>query len=498
MSAHHTRTGSVIDTDVCVIGGGPAGATIARRLALSGHLVCLVEKTRFPQPKIGESLSPNILPLLETLGLRERVEEASFLRPEKTLVRWSSANERPPFPSDPRGLMVDRGRFDQLLLEAAREAGVRILQPAQALRPKLGESGYWTLPVRCEAEQLMVRARYLVAATGRRNLLHGKRKLYSVPTIALYAYWRNAGIDPSAVMVEAGLDEWFWGATLPDGTFNAMVFTDPSRVQSSRGQLQGLESLYRSMLNQSSLIRGCLTGTLASKVKGCDASSYADEHPVDEHSIKVGEASFSIDPLSSQGVQAAINSGLQGSIVVHTLLTRPVHTAAAIQFYRDRQQETVAYHQLLAAKYYSESRFSGAGQFWQKRAGFGLKPLPVRLGSSPAFSVELRLCLSDAASLVTTPCITGDIITNVPALVHPELERPIAYLNNIEVLHLFESIAKVTTVADIMQAWSRYLSPLNSIKIIDWLYNVGVFVPTSKREGSGKNFISKQVVLDSQ
>lgn len=494
MSVHHTEMGSVIDTDVCVIGGGPAGATIARRLALLGHRVCLVEKTRYPHPKIGESLPPNILPLLETLGLRERVEGASFLRPEKTLVRWSSASERLTFSSGPPGLVVDRGRFDQLFLEAAREAGVRILQPAQALRPNLGEAEYWNLPVRCGAKLLKVKARYLVGATGKCSALDGKRKRCSVPTIALYAYWRNAGIDPSAVTVEAGLDEWFWGATLPDGTFNAMVFTDPSRVRRATGQSQGLESLYRSILTQSSLLRGCLSGTPVSKVKGCDASSYVDEHPVDEHSIKVGEASFSIDPLSSQGVQAAINSGLQGSIVVHTLLTRPEHAAAAMQFYRDRQQETVAYHQRLSAKYYSESRFHGTGQFWQKRAGVESKPLPVRSGSSPAFSGELRLSLSDATSFVTTPCITGDIITNVPALVHPELERPIAYLNNIKVSHLFGSVTKDGTVADIMQAWSRYLSPFDSIKIIDWLYHLGVFVHTPNRKDLGKNFIVHSIL----
>jgi hypothetical protein len=175
-------------------------------------------------------------------------------------------------------------------------------------------------------------------------------------------------------------------------------------------------------------------------------------------------------------VQAAINSGLQGSIVVHTLLTRPEHAAAAMQFYRDRQQETVAYHQRLSAKYYSESRFQRDGTFWQKRAGVESKPRPVRSGSSPTFSGELRLSLSDATSFVAAPCITGDIITNVPALVHPELERPIAYLNNIEVSNLFGPITKDGTVADIVQAWSRYLSPLDSIKIIDWLYHMGVFV----------------------
>lgn len=488
----------MIETDVCVIGGGPAGATIARRLALSGHRVCLFEKSRYPHPKIGESLTPNILPLLETLGLRERVEQASFSRPEKNLVRWSSASVRLSDPDAPRGLVVDRARFDGLLLEAAREAGVKVWQPAEVLRPHLTNAGNWNVTVRCEAGLLKIKARYLVDATGKVNVLRGKRRRCSAATIALYAYWRNAGIDPSTVLVEAGPDEWFWGATLPDGAFNAMVFADPSRVRHRAGQLPKLESLYRSMLARSSLLRGCLKGTLASKVKGCDASSYVDEHPIDERSIKVGEASFSIDPLSSQGVQAAINSGLQGSIVVHTLLTRPEQGAAAMEFYRARQHETVAYHQSLAAKYYSESRFHDGSEFWRKRAGVELQAPPVRSpgrsASSPAFSSESLLRLSDATSFVPTPCITGDIITNVPALAHPELERPIAYLNNIEVSCLFSSPAQDRTVADIIRAWSRYFSPLDSVKLIDWLYRTGVFVPTPERKVLEKNFLAREQV----
>ena len=60
-------------TEVCVIGGGPAGATIARRLALPGHEVCLLEREIFPRAHIGKSLAPGILALLDFLGIREQI-----------------------------------------------------------------------------------------------------------------------------------------------------------------------------------------------------------------------------------------------------------------------------------------------------------------------------------------------------------------------------------------------------------------------------------------
>jgi NADPH-dependent glutamate synthase beta subunit-like oxidoreductase len=65
--------------DVCVIGGGPAGSTIAHRLASLGHEVCLVERDAAPRPHIAASLPATILPLLEVIGVRERVEGEGFL-----------------------------------------------------------------------------------------------------------------------------------------------------------------------------------------------------------------------------------------------------------------------------------------------------------------------------------------------------------------------------------------------------------------------------------
>src|SRR5215472_11443733 len=59
---------------ICVIGGGPAGAAAARRLAQQGHSVVIVEKRLFPTPHIGETLSPGMLPLLDVLGIKERIE----------------------------------------------------------------------------------------------------------------------------------------------------------------------------------------------------------------------------------------------------------------------------------------------------------------------------------------------------------------------------------------------------------------------------------------
>ena len=61
------------ECDVLVIGGGPAGSTVAPMLARKGYRVVLLEKARHPRFHIGESLLPANMPLLEKLGVADEV-----------------------------------------------------------------------------------------------------------------------------------------------------------------------------------------------------------------------------------------------------------------------------------------------------------------------------------------------------------------------------------------------------------------------------------------
>src|SRR3989441_8246321 len=113
--------------DIVVAGGGPAGATISRLLAGFGFRVVVLEKHRFPRHQIGESLTPSILPILDFLGLRARVEAVWVLRMVGPTVCWGSPQPRTSYYSADhtrRGFQVWREDFDQLLLDHAPSGGV--------------------------------------------------------------------------------------------------------------------------------------------------------------------------------------------------------------------------------------------------------------------------------------------------------------------------------------------------------------------------------------
>ena len=309
-----TRT---LRTEICVIGGGPAGSTVARRLAHLGHEVLLLEENRFPRPHIGESLSPAILPLLDALDLRDRIECAPFLRPHRTLIRWHDETVSLMWQPDAPGFQVDRGEFDLLLLNIALEAGVKLLQPVRALRPVFDAAAGWIVPFQCGRQPGSVTARFLIDASGRRSRMSSRRRRTSPPTLALYGYWQNTDLAGAETRVEAGRESWFWGAPLPGNTFNVTAFLDPKRCQVARPS--DLESFYRTLLAETTLLSACLQGRLIGDVTACTASSCHDEEPIGNSYIKVGEASFAIDPLSSQGSPSsnAVRISSQHSLPYH-------------------------------------------------------------------------------------------------------------------------------------------------------------------------------------
>ena len=109
--------------DAAVIGGGPAGSTVATALARAGRSVVLFEKEKFPRFHVGESLLPYNLPLFDRIGVGDKVRAAGFQQKYGAFF-WNEATggtrpvlfERARDDRHPMSYQVKRADFDQLLL----------------------------------------------------------------------------------------------------------------------------------------------------------------------------------------------------------------------------------------------------------------------------------------------------------------------------------------------------------------------------------------------
>ena len=72
--------------DIVIAGAGPAGSATAIRLALAGLKVAIIEKAKFPRPKLcGEFISPECLEHLETLGVMPDILLAGAVDIDRTV-----------------------------------------------------------------------------------------------------------------------------------------------------------------------------------------------------------------------------------------------------------------------------------------------------------------------------------------------------------------------------------------------------------------------------
>ena len=454
--------------DVCIIGGGPAGSALGARLAQFGLGVWLVERTTFPRRHLGESLSPGVIPLLASIGAGPAIEKAAYPRVRRVSVRWEEERER----DDPQGgVLVDRGHFDSLLLEHARNCGVRTLQPATVKKLRRDRGG-WRVTVSEEGRTTELKVRFVTDASGRAGVLPRRRCRTGPQTLALHAYWTGAGL-PNHPRIEAGANEWFWGVPLPDGVYNTLVFLDPRDLRAMQGTLN---VKFHELIAASSLLPPGTNAHLAGPIQATDATPYFDQDCVTGDSIKVGDAALALDPLSSSGVQKAIQSALAGSVVVNTLLQRPRAEALAQQFYRESLSEASLRHRIWARGHYAQVAASRAARFWRDRAATASPPLPAPPGAGTTLPPDAPLQLSSAVDRVELPCVVDRFIEKRPAVRAPSLSAPVAYLGDLELVALLDSLRNGMTTWELARSWMPGVPLRKGLAIVQWLVSHGLLV----------------------
>ena len=140
----HTA-GKPVNTEVLIIGGGPAGSTAAALLAEQGFHVTLLEKCEHPRFHIGESLLPANMPLLDKLGVREQVaaigmpkwgvEFNALENGKQTHIEFAEAWDK----TMPYAYQVRRSEFDEVLFRNAQKKGAHGIEGCRVREVKFDD-----------------------------------------------------------------------------------------------------------------------------------------------------------------------------------------------------------------------------------------------------------------------------------------------------------------------------------------------------------------------
>lgn len=330
-------------TDVLIVGAGPAGAASAGFLAREGISVRVLEREAFPRFHIGESLLPAGYEVLEDLGVScddpgvfvfkrgaRFVCEATERFAE---IDFSYALDGPPR----HAWHVERAVFDQLLCTHAQAHGAHIDHGVTVTNFAIDKDG-----VTVETDDgERLRARYLIDASGQHRLVARKKRsvepFLDFGKAAVFAHFN--GVQQHAWDVLAPHHD-IWIMMVPDG----WIWVIPLPGQRlSIGLISRKKGIRKEWLSEaiaaSPRLREWTRGASQSDVQLVANFSYQNNAAYGSRYACVGDAACFLDPVFSSGVTLGLVSAQAVSRrLVTALRVETEHDPELLTAYRAQQQ----------------------------------------------------------------------------------------------------------------------------------------------------------------
>ena len=310
-------------TDVLIIGAGPAGSSLAYRLAKMGWQVIVLDREVFPRDKTcGGGLTPRALRALVRLGF-PRPELIAHGRPysgfrlsspdgHDTVIRYKAGDGTPPVLSDGSGVVIKREWFDMALLGRCISAGATVLQGTSAIQLLRSEGRITGALIKRGERVEPVSSTVTVVATGARvgllrtaGLQHPAERL---PVTAARMYVDGVQSDDllSVVYTSALAPGYLWIFPVSNSVVNVGLGLGGGMQNQEEALPRALQAICRSNPRVGAAFsRACLTGKPASWVL---RSTFPYAQTYDAGLLVVGEAAGLVDPLTGEGITFALES----------------------------------------------------------------------------------------------------------------------------------------------------------------------------------------------
>jgi flavin-dependent dehydrogenase len=333
-----------ISCEVLVIGGGPAGSTIAALLAQRGRDVLMLEKSKHPRFHIGESLLPLNMPLFEKLGVAEDIKRIGIIkRGAEFTSPWHGAPVMIDFNDAwdntyPTAYHVRRDEFDEILFKNAAAKGARTIEQCKVADIKFQPGAYALVSTKDKDGQAQrIRAKFVVDASGRDTFLsnhfqmkHRNKKHNSAAIFGHFSGAKRLKGDVEGNISLFWFDHgWFWFIPLADGNTSVGATCWPYYMKSRKTDTT--QFLLDTIALCPALAERLKDAKLESPVTATGNFSYLSERSSGENYILLGDAFAFIDPVFSSGVLFAMQGAFAGADAVETCLSNPPQAQNALR-----------------------------------------------------------------------------------------------------------------------------------------------------------------------
>jgi geranylgeranyl reductase family protein len=364
------------NSDVIVIGGGPAGSTVSTLIAQQGYRVTLLEREHFPRYHIGESLIPETYWVLERLKMLDKMKSSHFIKKYSVQFVNESGKLSAPFyfhdnkPHEcSQTWQVKRSEFDQMMITNAAEQGVQVHHGVRVQDVIFENNRAVGVKVQLEnGETQEIRTKVVIDASGQSSMIINKLKLrVADPQLNKGAIWtyfkgayRDVGKDEGATIVlqVQGKKGWFWYIPLHDDIMSVGVVANFDYLFKGR---ESNEQTYLEELDRCPAVKERISSaTQIERIYATKDYTYRASQAAGDGWVLVGDAFGFLDPLYSSGVLLALKSGqLAADAVVEALKTGDTSKAALGAWEEDFVRGMNRMRRLVC-EYYDEFNF---GQF---------------------------------------------------------------------------------------------------------------------------------------
>jgi flavin-dependent dehydrogenase len=227
--------------------------------------------------------------------------------------------------------------------------------------------GDWEICAARGGKQFIFHAKFLVDATGRASMLarrRGARRIFYDRLVGVVVFLSALAGNPLGdhTFVEAVEDGWWYSALLPNSRVVVAFMTDADlNARGSNRPIQYWQKQLDKTTHTKTLMNCC---ALESGPFIVAANSSKLNTLLGRNWLAVGDAAAAFDPLSSQGVYKALESGIRAARAIRNYFGGG---GTALRSYAGETEEFFDHYLLMRNRYYGLERRWPHSTFWRRR-----------------------------------------------------------------------------------------------------------------------------------